>query len=559
MNLPIAARELRAAARKPRTYRMRAVNALIFGVMTLWFYWISTQGFALGSASARAFNLVSYAALIGSLLSAHTTSDALSSEKRDGTLGLLFLTDLKPIDIVSGKFVAFGLTSFYSLMAMFPMLAMLVLMGGISGESIFRTSVSLLNTLFLGLSLGLWVSARSFDQKRATNQAVFVGFLILWGIPALASIIRMKWRWIVVSDVVSLFSPTYQHNFANPFGVGLRRQHYWLSVAITHALAWWALFAACRRLPREWQDRPVVKPRNRIRIWWQDLQFGRPEVRKAFRTRLLNINAIHWISAREKLAPFWTWFFIGCVLAGWFALWAFIRFYLQEQAALWGIGVAAVILMTLGLRMRTAAIASEVIARDRLNSALELLLSTTLTEKDVAGGLWLTFRRIVLKPAIGVALIGFGVFIAAINATANVEDISTETLIFTGLTILFVLDVISAMWTSMWMACTSRTVKSAPGAALLRTMLLPGGLFLLCMTFVILLRLDTRVDSFTSVFVVWLGIGVLNNAYWIQNSRRKFYKNLRTSASERYQPDTERRSWWRFFRGRDAVATIPLV
>ena len=34
------------------------------------------------------------------------TADCLSEEKREGTLGLLFLTDLKGYDVVLGKFMA---------------------------------------------------------------------------------------------------------------------------------------------------------------------------------------------------------------------------------------------------------------------------------------------------------------------------------------------------------------------------------------------------------------------------------------------------------------------
>ena len=49
-----------------------------------------------------------------------SSADCLSSEKREGTLGLLFLTDLKGYDIVLGKLAATSLNGFYSLLAAFP-------------------------------------------------------------------------------------------------------------------------------------------------------------------------------------------------------------------------------------------------------------------------------------------------------------------------------------------------------------------------------------------------------------------------------------------------------
>ncbi|HQU46125.1 MAG TPA: hypothetical protein PK867_25150, partial [Pirellulales bacterium] len=41
------------------------------------------------------------------------TADCISSERREGTLGLLFLTDLRGHDVVLGKLVVAGLGAFY--------------------------------------------------------------------------------------------------------------------------------------------------------------------------------------------------------------------------------------------------------------------------------------------------------------------------------------------------------------------------------------------------------------------------------------------------------------
>jgi hypothetical protein len=59
------------------------------------------------------------------------TADCISSEKREGTLGLLFLTDLKGYSVILGKMLATSLNSFYALTAIFPVLAIPLLLGGI--------------------------------------------------------------------------------------------------------------------------------------------------------------------------------------------------------------------------------------------------------------------------------------------------------------------------------------------------------------------------------------------------------------------------------------------
>ena len=58
------------------------------------------------------------------------TSDCVSEEKRDGTLGLLFLTDLRGYDVVSGKLLASSLRGFYALLAVLPVLGLPLLLEG---------------------------------------------------------------------------------------------------------------------------------------------------------------------------------------------------------------------------------------------------------------------------------------------------------------------------------------------------------------------------------------------------------------------------------------------
>ena len=48
------------------------------------------------------------------------TADTLSEEKRNGTLGLLFLTDLRGYDVVLGKMITASLKSFYGVLAVLP-------------------------------------------------------------------------------------------------------------------------------------------------------------------------------------------------------------------------------------------------------------------------------------------------------------------------------------------------------------------------------------------------------------------------------------------------------
>src|SRR5215469_11630653 len=86
------------------------------------------------------------------------TAHSLTEEKREGTLGLLFLTDLKGYDVVLGKFAAVSLNAFYALLALMPMTALPLLLGGVTGAEFWRMALALINALFFSLAAGICVS-----------------------------------------------------------------------------------------------------------------------------------------------------------------------------------------------------------------------------------------------------------------------------------------------------------------------------------------------------------------------------------------------------------------
>src|SRR5437667_5392768 len=93
------------------------------------------------------------------------TSDCVSEEKREGTLGFLFLTDLRGFDVVAGKLLATSLRGFYALLAIFPILAATLLMGGVTGAQFWKTSLALVNALVCSLAAGLFISTLSRDSQ----------------------------------------------------------------------------------------------------------------------------------------------------------------------------------------------------------------------------------------------------------------------------------------------------------------------------------------------------------------------------------------------------------
>src|SRR5262245_47843132 len=101
--LLLAERELRAAARRKTTYRVRWLTAAGFFILLVWLGLASdvhrNRNAAPGVFAAFSMMIFFYCLIIGTA----KTADCLSSERREGTLGFLFLTNLNSAEIIAGK------------------------------------------------------------------------------------------------------------------------------------------------------------------------------------------------------------------------------------------------------------------------------------------------------------------------------------------------------------------------------------------------------------------------------------------------------------------------
>src|SRR5947208_2279880 len=184
--LPIVRRELQVAARKRSTFWLRvasAITAVVLGSGCLLMGGWQRIGTAqMGSMLFYALTWTCLAAALSAGL--FFTSDCLSEEKREGTLGLLFLTELRGADVVFGKLVANSLRSFYALLSVFPVLAITLLMGGLTGAQFWRTTLALVNALLTSLAAGLFVSGISRDSQKALGATLVLLGLLIAGGPA---------------------------------------------------------------------------------------------------------------------------------------------------------------------------------------------------------------------------------------------------------------------------------------------------------------------------------------------------------------------------------------
>ena len=258
--LHIVERELRVSARKRGTYLSRVSVALVSIVIGGCIFLPSFDE-PEKVVGPRIFIGLSILGLCYCLLAGRRfTVDCLSEEKREGTLGLLFLTDLKGHDVVLGKLAATSLNGFFSLLALLPVLAVPLMMGGVSNSQFWRMALVLVSTFLFSLAVGIYASAkhRTINRAAATNLGLM--FLFALAIPLLALLTVSYFfhpsRPSLIPWPVLSTSPIFAFVFSFDSNYRIAPASFWYSVGTINTLTCLLIYRAARIVPHSWQDSP---------------------------------------------------------------------------------------------------------------------------------------------------------------------------------------------------------------------------------------------------------------------------------------------------------------
>ncbi|MFO1511849.1 MAG: ABC transporter permease subunit [Verrucomicrobiota bacterium] len=449
--LPIVERELRLAARRRGTYWLRVVAALVGLVIGSGMLLLSLVPFGgqpqMGGAMFGTLTWLSLAAALSAGL--FFTSDCLSEEKREGTLGFLFLTDLRGYDVVLGKLMVTSLRCVFALLAIFPVLATTLLMGGVEVGQFWRTIFALGHALFFSLSVGLFVSAISRQSQKALAGTLLVLILFVGVGPSLDGLLALAGG--SSRPLLSLASPGYVFLKAN------YSSSYWPAFLVSQGVAWLLLALACVLLPRTWQERPErtsAKVLNRSYTW----RYGGAARRAGLREKLLGINPVMWLAARERGQAFWLWV-VSLVMLGVFLVLVF-----TDAAGGWwqGWSMANSCLWYI-LYLWAAAKACQFFAEARRNGMIELLLAAPLSSLETVTGPWRALVRMFAVPLLLLLGMQFLASLLAVGAGGGIFGTVGEAS-WWQVVLLAVIGVVQSLanlvtlgWFGLWMGLVSRS------------------------------------------------------------------------------------------------------
>jgi len=489
--LPIVERELRVAARRRSTYRIRAWTAVVaVGVGLLSFFPAMVAGTPGGPGKGLYVGLTGFAFGLCLLAGALLTADCLSEEKREGTLGLLFLTDLRGYDVVLGKFIATSLNAFYGLLAILPVTGFCLLLGGLTGGEFVRMTLALVNALFFSLAAGVCVSAFGREPQRMMGGTA--GLIIFFAaiLPLLARLGAGS-RFFPGWSCIAWVSPYWPFARALEPAYLIRPAEYWWALAGSQVAGWLLLALASVAVLQRWQEQgPVAAVGGRLRRWAQPGRGG-AAARRMAREKLLPVNPVFWLVASDPGFRRIVWLIVWA----WGAAVLLTTVFAPGEHGAFILNVYGVRPFGILLKWLFALQACRFFVESRRNGALEMLLCTPLTSRDIIRGQVLALRRTFQWPVITLLLLLFVPSVVHSIAAGGWRSPELEiTLLAVGTGLVYCLRMIADCYAlgafGIWLALTLRKPGLAPGLTILYVLILPSAL---CW-------LDIFADLF---FIIW--------------------------------------------------------
>ena len=393
--LPTIERELRAQARQGLNHALRVLGpaALVLVGMVV----ASDSGFA-PNEGGKIFGLLNVTLFLFIWLTVPMiTADCISVERREGTIGLLFLTPLKARDIVVSKGLAHGLRALVLWLATLPMLTLPFLQGGLGWREAVLSAMINFSSICLALAAGVLVSCFCKRWLRAmvltclVAAVLVVALIWLTGLGIVTTLNRHTsalWPGMSLSnDALWRMGVSFVTGVNGNWGqiftafTKLGQPHLWIQTAsaIVGASLLTLLLAvevAAWRLRCVWQEEPPSARQKWLEKKLVTPVFGRGFLREWLH-RKLERNPVGWLEMRS-----WTG---RTVMWGWFGV--MVIFYsvglvdfspetfdhLQDLMAL---------LLLLGL----AASAAGSFQRERETGVMELLLVSPMSEWRIIEG-----------------------------------------------------------------------------------------------------------------------------------------------------------------------------
>jgi ABC-type transport system involved in cytochrome c biogenesis permease component len=529
--LPIVGRELVVAARRAVTYWTRfAVAGSALAVFI--FLWTTYSQSAATLGHDLFFTLGVLVMGLCLLSGVFITADSLSVEKREGTLGLLFLTDLKGYDVVLGKLAANSVHTIFGLLAVFPVLAMALLIGGVSGGEFWRTMLVFVAALYFSLSVGILNSAARHEGRHSMTATFAFMLAISCILPLLWEIQNHLLHRNYLDLILLLPNPAYAFHmgFDAEYLTRFGSREFWRSLGVVFSLGTACILLASMILPRNWQSIPSAAPERKPgRLPFSSI------FKKRRRRALRDTSPFFWLSMGDAagLAT------VDRALLWLTALWlvCVIMWFTNPTGTFEPIVVYYIFGIHLVVKVIMAAESSRRFNQDLQSGAMELLLVTPLPVQDIIAGQRKALRKQFRRPVLILSAINILMLYLTLALDPGLRHDSEGRrmvkVIFLGGALILWLDSLALAWVGMWRGVKSRKYPRAVLSTLGQVTVLPWLLFFLFMAFA-MYGGNMGQGTVDVMILAWFVVGAIVDAISIETSRINLNTHFRSVVAQRY-------------------------
>ncbi|MBL9138842.1 MAG: ABC transporter permease subunit [Verrucomicrobiales bacterium] len=388
--LPMVMRELRVRSRRSSTVYVRVAAAgivLLIGLLLI----LSVRGGGRIMVSSMVYQVLSVLLLAFCMVEgARSSAGIICDERREGTLGFLFLTDLSGVDVLLGKLAGAALQAIYAVLATVPVLSLVVLLGGITGAEVFRASLVFLSTLALSLVVGAAVSTRARDAVVSTLISLVV-MVLLSLVPPAVDAIWQSWSangWRPASSAVALLSPVVSMEMAMEPGYTTSPTRFWLSQGLQWAVGMAVFLSSAWSLQSGWRTEPetetAVSPRAISAEPGAPRRVGASAAEVIATAMVRRVGLMRWLVVLVvlDLIPH----VVGWVISGGTAATGIVSFTLY----------APMMLTWIGGMLLAAHLTVRILSETVRSGEMEIFLTTPMDSGELVGLIWRSLRPLVV-------------------------------------------------------------------------------------------------------------------------------------------------------------------